>query len=92
MLKIPISGVRSEVVGTIGQITSALQALDPSQLGAPGQLALQAAVALLPADLTEVTDSELIAQVARYLLHQESVDARVKEPPPIDDPPPAPAA
>lgn len=37
-------------------------------------------------DLTELTDSELVAQVARYLLHQEGVDARVDRVPPIDDP------
>ena len=37
-------------------------------------------------DLTEVTDSELVAQVARYLVHQEGLDARLLRTPPIDDP------
>jgi uncharacterized protein (DUF58 family) len=37
-------------------------------------------------DLTELTDSELVAQVARYLLHQEGVDTRQRRAPPIDDP------
>jgi uncharacterized protein (DUF58 family) len=37
-------------------------------------------------DLTELTDSELVAVVARYLLFQEGFDTRVSVPPPIDDP------
>jgi uncharacterized protein (DUF58 family) len=37
-------------------------------------------------DLTELTDSELVAAVARYLLHQEGQDARLHRTPPIDDP------
>src|SRR5262249_12752502 len=35
---------------------------------------------------TELTDGELVALVARYLRHQESFDARLPAPPPIDDP------
>src|SRR5262249_52866153 len=37
-------------------------------------------------DLTDVTDSELVALIARYLLCQEGIDARVERAPPIDDP------
>lgn len=37
-------------------------------------------------DLTEVTDSELVSMVARYLAYQEGVDVRLPRTPPIDDP------
>jgi uncharacterized protein (DUF58 family) len=37
-------------------------------------------------DLTELTDSELVQSVARYLVHQEGVDARLTRTPAIDDP------
>jgi uncharacterized protein (DUF58 family) len=37
-------------------------------------------------DLTELTDSELVAAVARYLLYQEGVDTRLARAPAIDDP------
>jgi uncharacterized protein (DUF58 family) len=37
-------------------------------------------------DMTELTDSELVEAVARYLLFQDGVDARVKRAPKIDDP------
>jgi hypothetical protein len=37
-------------------------------------------------DLTELSDSELVAVVARYLLLQEGLDARLRKTPPIDDP------
>jgi uncharacterized protein (DUF58 family) len=37
-------------------------------------------------DLTEVTDSELISMVARYLAYQEGVDVRLPRTPAIDDP------
>src|SRR5581483_11975567 len=37
-------------------------------------------------DLTELTDSELVAAVARYLLYQEGVDTRLPRTPAIDDP------
>jgi uncharacterized protein (DUF58 family) len=37
-------------------------------------------------DLTEITDSELVEVVARYLLYQEGVDARIGRAPAIDDP------
>jgi uncharacterized protein (DUF58 family) len=37
-------------------------------------------------DLTELTDGELVAAVARYLQHQEGTDARLRKTPPIDDP------
>ncbi|HET9626399.1 MAG TPA: DUF58 domain-containing protein [Kofleriaceae bacterium] len=37
-------------------------------------------------DLTDVTAGELVALVARYLAHQEAIDVRVKQPPPLEDP------
>ena len=37
-------------------------------------------------DLTELTDGELVAAVARYLMHQEGVDLRLGRPPPASDP------
>ena len=37
-------------------------------------------------DLTDVTPTELVATVARYLSHQEAFDVRVRIPPAIDDP------
>lgn len=37
-------------------------------------------------DLTDLTDGELVAAVARYLLAQEAVDVRILRPPPIADP------
>jgi uncharacterized protein (DUF58 family) len=37
-------------------------------------------------DLTELTDSELVALVARYLIHQEGIDTRVARAPSVDDP------
>lgn len=37
-------------------------------------------------DLTELSDSELVGVVARYLLLQEGLDARLRKAPPIDDP------
>jgi uncharacterized protein (DUF58 family) len=37
-------------------------------------------------DLTELGDGELVAAVARYMLHQEGVDARLGRAPPVDDP------
>jgi hypothetical protein len=47
---------------------------------------LLAAMNAVDEDLTELTDSELVAQVARYLLHQEGIDTRQRRAPPIDDP------
>lgn len=47
---------------------------------------LMEAMSPVDADLTELTDSELIAVVARYLLFQEGIDARLRRAPPIDDP------
>jgi uncharacterized protein (DUF58 family) len=44
------------------------------------------ATAPVDEDLTEVTDSELIAQVGAYLLHQEGVKTRLDAAPRIDDP------
>lgn len=41
---------------------------------------------VVDADLTDVTAGELVALVARYLAHQEAIDVRVKNPPPLDDP------
>lgn len=41
---------------------------------------------VVDADATEVTDGELVAAVARYLLHQEGIDLRVSRPPPANDP------
>jgi uncharacterized protein (DUF58 family) len=41
---------------------------------------------VVDADLTELTDGELVAATARYLLHQEGVDFRLSRPPPRDDP------
>jgi uncharacterized protein (DUF58 family) len=37
-------------------------------------------------DLTDLTDSELVETVARYLLFQDGVDARVARAPALDDP------
>ncbi len=37
-------------------------------------------------DLTDLTDGELVAAVARYLAHQEAVDVRLRHAPPVDDP------
>lgn len=37
-------------------------------------------------DLTEITDAELVAIVARYLAHQEAVDVRLRVAPPAHDP------
>ena len=47
---------------------------------------LMEAMNLVDEDLTELTDSELISVVARYLLLQEGIDARLRRTPPIDDP------
>jgi uncharacterized protein (DUF58 family) len=37
-------------------------------------------------DLTDLTDSELVEAVARYLLFQDGADTRVARTPPLDDP------
>jgi uncharacterized protein (DUF58 family) len=37
-------------------------------------------------DLTDLTNSELVAMVARYLAHQEAIDVRLRHAPPLDDP------
>lgn len=37
-------------------------------------------------DLTDLTDGELVAAVARYLAHQEAVDVRLEKIPRLDDP------
>lgn len=37
-------------------------------------------------DLTDLTNSELVAAVARYLSHQEAVDVRIHSSPPLDAP------
>jgi len=47
---------------------------------------LMEAMSVVDEDLTELTESELIAVVARYLLLQEGIDARLRRAPPIDDP------
>jgi hypothetical protein len=47
---------------------------------------LMEAMSVVDEDLTELTDSELIAVVARYLLLQEGIDSRLRRAPPIDDP------
>jgi uncharacterized protein (DUF58 family) len=47
---------------------------------------LMEAMSVVDEDLTELTDSELIAVVARYLLLQEGIDARMRRAPAIDDP------
>ena len=44
------------------------------------------AMTVVDEDLTELTDSELVSAVARYLLYQEGVDTRLATTPPIDDP------
>ncbi len=49
----PVTG---QVVGDIGQVTTALKALDPATLSPALQIALQGAVALLPHDLHFATD------------------------------------
>ena len=36
-------------------------------------------------DLTDLTNGELVAAVARYVAHQEAVNVRIKRPPPLDD-------
>src|SRR6185295_6572284 len=45
-----------QVIADIGKLTAAFQALDTSKLSTPAQGALQAALAILPADLTPVSD------------------------------------
>jgi len=35
-------------------------------------------------DLTDLTNSELVAAIANYLLHQDAVDARILDAPPLD--------
>jgi uncharacterized protein (DUF58 family) len=47
---------------------------------------LMDAMSVVEEDLTELTDSELVAVVARYLLLQEGIDARLRRAPPMDDP------
>jgi uncharacterized protein (DUF58 family) len=47
---------------------------------------LMEAMRIVDEDLTELTESELTAVVARYLLLQEGIDARLRRAPPIDDP------
>jgi uncharacterized protein (DUF58 family) len=47
---------------------------------------LMEAMSVVDEDLTELTDSELVTVVARYLLLQEGIDARMRKTPPIDDP------
>jgi uncharacterized protein (DUF58 family) len=47
---------------------------------------LMEAMSVVDEDLTELTDSELVATVARYLLLQEGLDARLRKAPPVDDP------
>ncbi|HUH03393.1 MAG TPA: DUF58 domain-containing protein [Kofleriaceae bacterium] len=37
-------------------------------------------------DLTDLTNGELVAAVARYLAHQEAVDVRLRRAPPLDSP------
>lgn len=37
-------------------------------------------------DLTDLTNGELVAAVARYLAYQEAVDVRLQQAPPLDDP------
>ncbi|MCE9577370.1 MAG: DUF58 domain-containing protein [Deltaproteobacteria bacterium] len=37
-------------------------------------------------DLTDITPSELVATVARYLSHQEAYDTRLRTPPALEDP------
>jgi len=41
---------------------------------------------VVAADLTELTDGDLVATVARYLLHQEGVDFRLPRAPATNDP------
>jgi len=41
---------------------------------------------VVDSDLTDITNGELVAAVARYLAHQESVDVRLRRAPPLDDP------
>ncbi len=47
---------------------------------------LMEAMSVVDEDLTELTDSELVTVVARYLLLQEGIDARMRRAPAIDDP------
>jgi uncharacterized protein (DUF58 family) len=37
-------------------------------------------------DMTELTDGELVSAVAKYLAHQEAIDVRLRQAPPVDDP------
>jgi hypothetical protein len=53
---ISFSPITDAVVATIEEITAALRAIDPAALSPPVTIALNAAVALLPPDLTPVTD------------------------------------
>ena len=47
---------------------------------------LMEALTAVDEELTDVTDGELVALVARYLRHQEGIDARISRAPAIDDP------
>jgi hypothetical protein len=46
-----------QVIAEIDKLTAAFQALDTSQLSTPVQLSLQAALAILPSDLTPIADA-----------------------------------
>lgn len=50
------SPITDQVINVIDELTAALESIDPAELPAPATAALGAAVAILPADLTPVTD------------------------------------
>lgn len=57
----------NQVIAEIDKLTAAFQQLDPSQLSTPVQLALQAALAILPSDLTPIVDP-LLARLGQVVV------------------------
>ena len=56
-----------QVIAEIDKLTAAFQALDTSQLSTPVQLSLQAALAILPPDLTPISDP-LLARLGQVVV------------------------
>lgn len=57
----------NQVIAEIDKLTAAFQQLDPAQLSTPVQLALQAALAILPADLTPIAEP-LLARLEQVVV------------------------
>jgi hypothetical protein len=52
--------VTDQVIGVIGELTAALESIDPAELPAPAAAALSAAVTILPPDLAPVTEPIIV--------------------------------